>query len=260
VPSLGRVIWSDVPGALQYEVQVAGPFEEKKDDRKEAKFEHVYQGSETSLYRSLLPTFGPYRVQVRAQLPDGWGPFSEPLDFKYVVEWDANKMSSGLTLSPIANGSRRVVSHNGQSSGAWLSVLSSLPLSPVTPTDNEGNEGKGKGKARFEVKIDKMSQQSVVIGVCSVLPVDSAAGGPCGGVGYNATGLILDNNTVSSGFASYGVGDIILVEVDFKEATVSFLKNGEMIGNPIDVDVTEPLFAAVSMAKPGNQLTLLGWF
>jgi len=249
----GRVSWRAVPGALQYEVQVSGPFEEKKDDRKEAKLERVYQVPVNGLLCSVLGTFGSHRIQVRAQMSAGWGPFSEPLDFKYVVESDANKKSSDLSLISIANGRKCVVSHDGQSSDGWLSVLSSLPLFPSMSSE-------GMGKARFEVKVDKMSHQSVVIGVCSVLPVDSVAGGPCGGVGYDATGSLLDNSTVSSGFACYGVEDVILVEVDFEDATVSFLKNGEMVGKPVDVDVTEPLYAAVSTAKPGNQLTLLGWF
>jgi len=91
----GVVRWSGVEGVSQYDVQLAGPIEEKKEDK--AEFRRVYQGAGTSWVCSVAD--GQYRVRIRARHRDAvWGPFSQPVSFHKGMEWSALQQAEEIEL------------------------------------------------------------------------------------------------------------------------------------------------------------------
>lgn len=245
--SNGCFSWSDMGGVLMYEVQLAGPIEEKAN---EAKYEQVYQGNAVSCPYSGFKGPGEYLARVRAQHNAGWGPFSAPFSIQYQgIEWDASKATSDISLS--ADNKR--VARASDTIGTWNSVLSSPLTSSLSRI------------VSFQVRVDHYVQKSntigMAIGVCSRTLSETEVVGYHSGCGYSAYGGDIYNGSpdAKSSHAAYGSGDVIRVEVDFDAKKVSFFKNGVLQGQPFTIDINdhEPLHSAVSFIENGDQVSIL---
>jgi len=101
----------------------------------------------------------------------------------------------------------------------------------------------------------------VVIGVSRALPGKGRyVGYSEGGVGWSGDGSVISDGKHVGFLGSYVGGAVIGVEVDFEAHTVSFFENGDRQGDPFVLsarDRGQPLYAAVTMGKQGDQVTLL---
>jgi len=245
----GRVSWDAMNGASKYEVQMVC------SKKKDAKYQKVWKGKETSWVFSVWKIGGKPRVRVRAFYPTyvagSWGPFSDVLSLPLIPDHVSVK-TADISLISDSTGLLRVARHKGPSEG-WESVRGSVAWSPPPSASASSNI------ASFQVIVDSMASD-VFVGVCSVLPVSGfvLGGKSSGGISYDSSGLVYKSGVIASDLASYGIGDVIRVQLDYLAKTLSFFKNGVLIGQPIaDVDVSQPLYAAVSLAHPGDQVTLL---
>jgi len=246
--SNGLVTWGSVAGARKYEVQMAGPFDEKGFDeekkRDDVKFDQAHQGTLASFPFDLSSGYGVYIVRGRAQHEAGWGPFSEPFTFRYGLEWDLNNKTSNIVLSHDANDLLRVVRHD--KSLGYGSVMSELPQ----PSE---------GIVSFEVRMDNISSGSVFVGVCRTLPsVGSHVGVSAYAIGYCSTGYIVNKGSHSGKRrGTYAAGDVIRVDINVYAYVMSVYKNGVKLGDFDFVFDPYELRAAVSLYGPNDQVTLL---
>jgi len=280
----GVVSWSNVTGAVEYEVQIAGPIDDSKEAKAdEAQYKSVYQGSGTIWAGAKLNGAGEYRFRVRAQLHGGWGPLSPPALFQYKgMEWSADQKTEGIELTSDLNGLKRMARRDGSASG-YRSVLSSRPLAPPSPPSSSApfspspsspssppssspsspsspSSSSLSGVASFQVRVDCCG--GMMVGVSRALP---GAGGIVGfnegcGVGWGSGGRVYNHGQRMRDLGSYGVGDVVGVEVDFGAHTLFFFKNGARQGDPFilsEQDRNQPLYAAVSMRDNGTLVTLL---
>jgi len=250
--SNGRVSWDAMNDALKYEVQMGWS---QSEDVKDAKFETMWKGKETSWVFSAWKVTGNPHVRVRAFYKDVgfegvWGPFSAPLSLQSQV--GSAKKTANVSLTPGPAGLNRVARHKGPSA-EWGSVRNAVVWS-APPSSSSSNV------ASFQVTVDHTAKD-VVIGVCSELPSKGSCLGDkfVGGIGYHSKGSVMEEGRVVSGdLASYGPKDVIRVQLDYSAKTLSFFKNGVLAGKPIDkIDLSQPLYAAVSMRQRGDQVSLL---
>jgi len=103
-----------------------------------------------------------------------------------------------------------------------------------------------------------LGSAGVFIGVTRALPKDGHVGRFGHGTSYQSDGFLWQNGSSSSAsVCAFSSGHVVRVELCFVTKTLCFFVNGLPQGQSISVDVTTPLFPTVSLAYPGEQVTLL---
>eukprot|EP00823_Brevimastigomonas_motovehiculus_P008047 TRINITY_DN72_c0_g1_i5.p1 TRINITY_DN72_c0_g1~~TRINITY_DN72_c0_g1_i5.p1 ORF type:complete len:473 (-),score=147.36 TRINITY_DN72_c0_g1_i5:309-1727(-) len=161
-----------------------------------------------------------------------------------LFEWSETNKSTPLTIS-----NKGLTITNSSSSSSWYGARATKPLSRT-------------GKSAFSVKIVKKPTCSntwaLVIGVALADYKGSPnLGGSShqNGWAYIANGAKCHHGEGSYSGATYGEGDIITVELNNTDHTLTFYKNGISQGLAYSSMPTEELYPAMSCTPTGCQLT-----
>jgi len=266
----GCVFVDRVPDAKEFEAQIAGPFDHTD-------FEQVYRGpfdntdsDQAKRHRKGSAVFpmpvvgrGVYFIRVRFLYDAGWSSFSEPWSFNVPyyngalgLHWDVTQKSSGILLSPDPKGLIRVARLHHPSS-QFGSVMSAVPF---------GRYASSPYTASFEVRMDNVSSRDILVGVTNVLPDSGRRLGSKGfGFGLHARGYFSSNDEKSSAEA-FTSGDVIRIKLQYSSLhgwELSFTRNNNDKAHmrfpfpQASLDPFKPMYAAVTLAGPDDQVTLL---
>jgi len=172
-----------------------------------------------------------------------------------------------------------VVSNSSSSAASKAKKASQpVPSSASSASVSLSSSSPSSSVVACEIRVDRFTYE-MFIGLSADLPTVGASVGGAGlGISYHSNGDVYLNgqnakraNGTNIECAMYGTGDVIRVELDVAAQTVTFFKNGVLQDQPVDVskqkaqkaqkpksalDLSKPLYVAVTMTGPDTQVTL----
>lgn len=205
-------------------------------------FETVYYGTSLRFVQSGLSPGCVYNMKCRcfvAGVPLEWSPVVEfHTEIGILFTFDALKCGPDILLSDDG----LTASYAGDDS--WSTLLGTQPFS--------------SGVTSWEIRIAQSSTAYIFVGVAAgIADLNTFLGGCSNGWGFIGEQALYHNREKVKVYGeSFSAGDVIGVILDLNQGTLSFLRNGKLLGVAFDKIYGE-LFPAVAFYNVGQELEIL---
>ena len=205
-------------------------------------FETVYYGTSLRFVQSGLSPGCFYQMKCRcfvAGVPLEWSTIVEfHTEVGILFTFDALKCGPDILLSDDG----LTASYAGDDS--WSTLLGTQPFS--------------SGVTSWEIRIAQSSTAYVFVGVAAgTADLNTFLGGCSNGWGFIGEQALYHNREKVKVYGeSFSAGDVIGVILDLNQGTLSFLRNGKLLGTAFDKIYGE-LFPAVAFYNVGQELEIL---
>lgn len=213
-------------------------------DGEESLFDTVYYGTSTKFVQAGLAPNCTYVIKCRIIIGNHEYHFKWSKEVQFVTDigvlftFDNNKCGLDILLSDDG----LTASYAGDD--CWSALL--------------GTRSFSSGITTWEIRITQSSTAYIFVGVATAMAdLNTFLGGCSNGWGFIGEQALYHNRDKVKGYGdSFSAGDIIGVVLDLKHGTMSFTKNGKMLGVAFDKMFGE-LYPAVAFYNVGQEIEIL---
>jgi hypothetical protein len=211
-------------------------------DEESPVYETIYTGCSTTLSHSGLIPNCAYLLKARASIGGVYCQWSQPVSFhtESGVAFKFDPLQSGPDITVSSDG--LTAKYSGDDN--WSTLLCS--------------HGFSTGMVSWEMRVNHSLTAYIFVGIASsAADLTTFLGGDSHGYGFIGEQALYHNREKVKIFGeSFGAGDVIRVTVDFNAGTLSFSKNGHLLGVAFDKIFGE-FYPAVAFYNVGQEIEIL---